>query len=73
MKLLNLPHITYTLGLTTFFQIWQNPPEENGKIREIAESAITLCNLTSFFQMNKKILTYNRGNHAGREPLRGQR
>ena len=43
------------------------------KTRKIPESAITLCDLTSFFKWTKKILTYNQGNHVGREPLRGQR
>ena len=49
--------IICTLWLTTFFQIWQNPPKEKGKIREITESATyyTLW-FDEFFQMNKKFL-----------------
>ena len=49
--------IICTLWLTTFFQIWQNPSKEKGKIREITESATyyTLW-FDEFFQMNKKFL-----------------
>ena len=42
--------------LNLAFQIRQNPQEEKGKIRQITEPTITLCDLTSFFKRTKKFL-----------------